>query len=108
MVTMIPGRNSAPARCAGGLASVSFGILVRLLLDPWLGAMHPFLIVLAAVVFTARFGGTGLTLAALVAGTLGVVFFILPPRHSFRVESPEHLVGLVLFVAVGLGSMMLF
>jgi K+-sensing histidine kinase KdpD len=58
------------------------------------------LIYLSAVVVVAVAGGVRHALAAAVASDLLVNFFFVPPYHTLMVESRDHVITLVVFVAV--------
>jgi K+-sensing histidine kinase KdpD len=68
-----------------GVAAVAVGVVlvVKLLLDPWITAQSPFLLLAGAVVVGAWFGGLGPGLLATVLGALGADYFFLPPEGSF-------------------------
>jgi two-component system sensor histidine kinase KdpD len=55
---------------------------------------------LLAVVASAAIGGLYSGLAAALLSFLGLNFFFTPPRHTFRVQRPEDLVSLVVFLVV--------
>ena len=57
-------------------------------------------IYLLAVVASAAIGGLYSGLAAALLSFLGLNFFFTPPRHTFRVQRPEDLVALVVFLVV--------
>src|SRR5687767_3248053 len=78
--------------------------VVRLALDPWLGAQFPFLFFLLAAALSAYLGGwwAGVTTVVLCAGAS--MFFLLEPLHDFRVASTPDRIGLGLFVLVALGA----
>ncbi|MGY0231992.1 sensor histidine kinase [Longispora urticae] len=58
------------------------------------------LLYLAAVVVVAVIGGVWPALAAAVASDLLVNFFFVPPFHTLTVESRDHVITLVVYVAV--------
>lgn len=74
---------------------------VRSAVDPLLGVHSPYLPFIIAIIVAARFGGRGPGLASTALSTLGVWYFFLEPRYSFRIASQEAASGLVLFLAVG-------
>lgn len=88
-------------------AAVALAIVVRLLLDPWMGDRFPFITVFLAVPFAAWYGGKGPGLLALIAGAFGVAFFIMQPRHLMPVGQID-LVGLVVYAVVSLASIAMF
>lgn len=58
------------------------------------------LLYLVVVVATAVVGGLAPSLAAAVASDLVVNFFFVPPYHTFTVESEDHVITLVVYIAV--------
>jgi len=58
------------------------------------------LLYLLVVVATAVAGGLAAALAAAVASDLVVNFFFVPPYHTLTVESRDHVITLVVYVAV--------
>ena len=58
------------------------------------------LLYLVVVVTTAVVGGLTASLAAAVASDLVVNFFFVPPYHTFTVESRDHVITLVVYIAV--------
>jgi PAS domain S-box-containing protein len=99
---------SRASRYALAIGTVVLAVAARILLDPWLGDRLPFLTLLAAVIVTARYCGTGPTLAAIVLGSVAVAYLVIPPRFSFQFDGAEYQVGLLLFILIGLGSLYLF
>ena len=84
------------------LASVALSTLVRLGLNPLLGARAVFTVYFPALVFSAWVGGWGGGLAALVLSTLAATYFFLSPTHSLLVGQSSDQVTLLVFVIVGL------
>jgi signal transduction histidine kinase len=68
-----------------GVAVLAVGATLglKLLLDPWITAESPFLLLAGAVVVGAWFGGLGPGLLATLLGALGADYFFLPPEGSF-------------------------
>src|SRR3954451_10102066 len=89
------------------LAAIAAAILVRLLLDPWMGDRFPFIAVFLAVPFAAWYGGRGPGMLAMIAGAFAVAFFIMQPRHLMPVGQIDR-VGLVVFVLVSFASIAMF
>jgi PAS domain S-box-containing protein len=77
-------------------------LAVRQALDPVLGTHSPYLPFIASIMLAARFGGRGPGLACTALSTLGVFYFFIDPRYSFRIASHEAAAGLLLFLAVGI------
>jgi PAS domain S-box-containing protein len=105
----VQSNNTRPFLLRYGYAAlgIAFALWVRLLLDPELGNQFPFATLFLAVLLTARYGGFGPALVAVVVGALAADYFLIPPRGSFSVEGRDQLLGLILYLAVGLGTALL-
>src|SRR5215211_6493554 len=68
-----------------GVAALAVGVVLalKLLLDPWITAESPFLLLAGAVVVSAWFGGLGSGLLATFLGALCANYFFLPPEGTF-------------------------
>ena len=75
--------------------------VARLALDPFLGALLPFVTYYAAVLFTAWYGGVGPAILAVVLGSLLSDYFFLAPLHSVQIAD-ETAFGMALFNVAGL------
>lgn len=84
------------------VVAVTIALAVRLSIDPWLHDRQPFMTFMAAVIFTAWFGGVGPSLMALVAGLLLASWFFLPPRHDLFVVGGIHHVAMLTYTLLGL------
>jgi PAS domain S-box-containing protein len=84
------------------LAAVSLALAVRWLLDPMLGDYWPFPTFVVAVAFAAWYGGLRAALLATALGLLLALYFFVPPRFSFVIESPVYVSGLAMYLLVGL------
>jgi PAS domain S-box-containing protein len=62
----------------------------------------PALLFYPAVVLSAGYGGLGPGLVATALSGLTIAYYWLPPRYSFAVSDLSDLLGLVIFLAVGL------
>ncbi len=93
-----------PRRRLAGLvlAVVSFSV-VTIALNPVharLGLPSIFLLYLTAVVAIALVGGTWLALASAVIASVLINWFFTPPLHTLTIASPEHVLGLIVFLLV--------
>src|SRR5437762_6186753 len=88
--------------------AVAVSIPLRLLLDPVLGDKLVFVTVFPIVVVAAWCAGVGPALMATVLGSAAVAFFILEPRNSFAIASPEYRVGIVVNAAVCVACITIF
>lgn len=103
--------NPAPAvwesrRFAAGVVLAGAGLVVlTAILVPLrddLALASVVLLYLVVVVATAVVGGLAPSLAAAVASDLVVNFFFVPPFHTLTVESRDHVITLVVYVAVAM------
>ena len=88
-------------RYATSVVAVAAATLIRLPLQPLLGSDVPYLLFFPAIAFTAWYSGLGPGLLATALSGAVALFLYIPPVASFRVASPEALISLVLFVAIG-------
>lgn len=97
---------SGTRRTAGYvIALVGTALLVIVLLG-FRGAVEPLSIgwaFLAWVIVSAAVGGLGPGVVASVAAFLAFNYFFIPPYDTFRIDDPEHVV--VLFVFLGLSTL---
>ena len=76
-------------------------LLLRRALDPLLGLQHPYHTMWLAVALSARHGKIGPFLTTLLAGAVGIWYFLLPPRLTWYFEGRQDVYGLVGFVVLG-------
>jgi PAS domain S-box-containing protein len=95
-------------RYGGAVLVTALAVLLRRLLDPWLGDRHPFLILFAALALVARFGGRGPAMLSLLVGSAAAAFFLLGPRAAPAADPAGRLLDLVLYGAVGFACVTLF
>ncbi|HYY56511.1 MAG TPA: ATP-binding protein [Pyrinomonadaceae bacterium] len=81
---------------------VVLATLLRLLLDPMLGINIPYATYFLAVLITAWACGLGPALLALCLGALGAVYFFMPPHGSLTLTGAANIVGLILYLSVGI------
>jgi PAS domain S-box-containing protein len=95
-------RSSALARYGIAVAVAAFSILLRLALDPVWGVRFPYITLFPAIMLSAWLGGfwPGM-ITTLISGTAATYFWI-EPAGSWVVTEKSELLGVVLFVAVGL------
>ena len=85
------------ALTAAGLAGLTAGLVPA---RASLSLASVVLLYLSFVVVVAVFGGVWLALGAALASDVLVNFFFVPPYHTLTVESRDHVITLVVFVAV--------
>ena len=82
------------------LLAVVAAVIVRRLLDPWLGANVPYLLFFPAILVASWRGGLGPgILATGVSAAIAVYFYL--PHTGFGVENVDNGVSLALFLATG-------
>ncbi len=92
-----------------GIAVLSVGgaTILRLLLDPFLIDKFPFATMFLAVALVAWYGGFWPGCTATLLGGLASARFLVPPRTSLAIEGFDNQVGMLLYLAVGLGLSLL-
>ena len=89
------------------ILAVVLAIGTRALIDPFLGSRFTLVTVLFAVIPAVWYGGRGPALLALVLSLLGTCYLFLPPRYSIFISDPIDHVGLVVYVVLGVGLVVL-
>ncbi|HEY2776212.1 MAG TPA: PAS domain S-box protein [Candidatus Binatia bacterium] len=102
-------RNAEEILFAVGVTA--FAVLLRWLIDPWLGSDLPYSTVFGAVAFAVYFGGIRGGLLSAVLGFAACSYLFFAQRGAVRVATPGQVVGLAIFVAtnaviIGLGHAM--
>jgi two-component system sensor histidine kinase KdpD len=82
------------------LAVVALAVLTLALVRVDVALPSAVLLYLAVVVVVAVIGGIWPALAAAVAADLLVNFYFVPPYHTFSVQGRDHVITLLVFVAV--------
>jgi two-component system sensor histidine kinase KdpD len=94
-----------PHAAQGVLESLGFvavTTIALLVLEQFVLLRHVTLVYLVPVVIAATNVGMVPAIVAAIAGGAATVFFFYPPINSFRVEDPQHLIELSLFVFVAI------
>ena len=86
---------------AVSLAATALAVALQLALGRWIGPRVPFIAFWPAMALAAVAGGRGPGWLPLAAGLLTAAWS-MPPDRSLRVEAPEDLLSLALFLLVGL------
>lgn len=81
--------------------ATGLALLVRLLLQPYLGEDAPLLIFTLAVMFAASRGGLWPGMAATLLSALVGKLLFLPALYSLRFERPHDVIRVILFLAIG-------
>jgi two-component system sensor kinase FixL len=89
------------ARYAVAVAVVGAAILLRRVLDQWLGLNAPYLQFFAAILIAAWYGGFGPGVLATALASIAAMYLYLPPA-GMAIDSSQDGVALALFAATGL------
>jgi PAS domain S-box-containing protein len=98
------------SRLAGYMVAILAGVvavLARLLIDPFLGASHAFILPLLAVIFIAWQRGFGPALVTLCLAMLGTVVFVVLPHSREHALSLSDEIGIGLFFFAGVVTALL-
>jgi PAS domain S-box-containing protein len=77
-------------------------LLLRAVLDPYLGNYTPFVTMFPTIVLLAAYVGLGPSILSVLLGLFGVTYWFVPPRHSFAVwEHPAYLIATVVYLIFG-------
>jgi PAS domain S-box-containing protein len=87
------------ANYALGLLAAGAAVLLRSFLNPLLGDQNQYHTLWLAVVFSAWYCGTGPSIVTIVAGVVGVWYWLLPPYQSFGGKSYTEVFGVLGFLA---------
>jgi PAS domain S-box-containing protein len=85
-------------RYGGAVIFTALAVLLRWLLDPWLGDFLPFPTLYGAVAVAAWLGGYGPALLAVVLGYLACDWLFTEPRGAFDFGSARSFIGLSLYL----------
>ena len=76
-------------------------LLLRWLLDPFIGLHNAYLTMWLALVFSAWYCGPGPAFATLTSGLAGISYWFMAPVHSFHIQSLTELYGMLGFTVLG-------
>jgi two-component sensor histidine kinase len=93
---------------AYALAFVCAGVatVLRIAIDPYVVGVQ-FITFFPAVIVATLISGFGAGLFCAVLSTGAAIFFVLPPRLSFYIDHPAEVLGVLLFILVGLSNVIL-
>jgi signal transduction histidine kinase len=83
---------------AAALSAVAFALLICGALSPLLGNSGPYVILFPAIAFCAWYCGVGPSILVVVLSLVAVEYRFIPPMHSFKIPSTEHLIASLAFV----------
>jgi signal transduction histidine kinase len=84
--------------------AIILATVARLLLDPVVGEMHPFITYIYAIIFSAWYCGLWPALLSVLLGFLSAAYFFAYPRGSIAVYGIDLQVGMTLYIFVGMSS----
>ena len=93
-----PISNNAPRQYAASLAATLFALLVAAAITPPADAYVVYLVLSAAVAFSAFSCGIGPSVLALVVGLFGVCYWFLNPFHSLSIPDRTQSLGIFAFL----------
>jgi PAS domain S-box-containing protein len=74
-------------------------LLLRELLDPFLGNYTPYITMFPTIALLAAYAGIGPSVVSVLLGLVGVIYWFVPPRHSFAAwERPANLIATVVYL----------
>ncbi len=82
------------------LLATAAALLVRLVLNRFLGDYVPYITLFPAVAFCAWYCGVGPSILSGILGLVGLRYWFMPPAHSLRVHGMQQVAGIVAFLFV--------
>ncbi len=80
---------------------MGFFLVIRFVLQPWLGFSVPYLQFFPAIILTAHLVGFGPGILATVLATAAAIWFFLAPTHTFTIVNAADQLSVVLFFGIG-------
>lgn len=87
--------------------TVLLGLLLRFLIDPWLGDQMPYITFLVSVAVTGLYAGVGPSLLSTFVGAGFAYFCFVPPRYKWGFAGMSDAVGFLAYLAAALGIVFL-
>lgn len=81
-----------------GVSAAVGSLLLRDFLSPFFGERNPYHTIWLAVVFAAWYCGLGPSIVTVIVGAVGILYWFLPPVHSFGGKSVQEVSGLLGFL----------
>jgi len=78
---------ATPVRYSLAVCAVAAALILRLLLNPYMGFTAPYMTFFAAVMLAAWFGGLGPGILASILSLLAADYFLIPPLHSLLMRN---------------------
>jgi PAS domain S-box-containing protein len=96
--------SSALNRYSIAVVSTAIALAIRMALDPLLGYQSPFILLLPAILLTARLAGRGPGFLATALSVVSGYYFLVEPRFSFAVSDPRDILVLAIVALSGIGT----
>src|SRR5437016_14673002 len=98
-------------RYGGAVVGTALAVLVRRLIDPWVGDYLPLATLYGAVAVAVWFGGYRPALLATVLGFLACGYLFIEPRGGIGLHNVRDLIGLLAYllscsIIIGFGEVM--
>jgi signal transduction histidine kinase len=90
--------NSAPRRYAFALAATLFALLIATAAAPLVGGYVVYLVLPAAVAFSAAYCGLAPSVIATVVALVGMRYWFINPSHSLGIPDGTQLIAILAFV----------
>ena len=88
----------AAAKYALAIGAVAVAVLLRGLLDPWLGDALPFVTLFGAIAYGTWIGGYGAAALVTILGYLAVSYWFIEPRGTVALKTGTDVVGLAAYI----------
>jgi len=90
--------NSTPKRYAFALAATLFALLIAVAMTPLAGGYVVYLVLAAAVAFSASYCGLAPSVVVIAVALFGVRYWFISPSHSFSIPEGTQFIGILAFV----------
>src|ERR1700747_827444 len=90
--------DSTPRRYAFALAATLFALLIATAIAPLAGGQVVYLVLPAAVAFSAAYCGLAPSIMAIVVALVGVRYWFISPSHSLSIPDGAQFIGILAFV----------
>ena len=80
------------------LAALVAAVLLRYLLDPWMGDTLPLVTLFGAVAASVWIGGTNPAIVVVILGYVACAYLFIPPRGEFAIGGVPGLIGLCAYL----------
>ncbi|MGH9145927.1 MAG: hybrid sensor histidine kinase/response regulator, partial [Vicinamibacterales bacterium] len=108
-----PGVRSASARWALAIAALVAAVLLRYVLDPWMGDTLPLVTLFGAVAAAVWLGGVWPAVAVGILGYVACTYLFIEPRGQLGLDDSGNVIGLLAYLftcslIIGFGEAMRF